>query len=73
MDYSWMPYFGGFGIFPLLCLLFMAVMMIACGGMLFRFCHGGRRGNRHDTAHQVGDRRGVEVKSVKTDDYRAID
>ena len=73
MDLSGMPYFSGFGIFPILCRLFMAIMMIGCGGMLFRFCHGGRRGNGRDTARQVGDRRGVEVKSVKTDDYHAID
>ena len=42
MDFSWTPHFGMFWIFPLLCLLFMAFMMIGCGGMLSRFGHGGR-------------------------------
>ena len=40
MDFSWTPYFNGFWIFPLLCLLFMAVMMIGCHGMRFRCGHG---------------------------------
>ena len=30
MDFSWMPHFGMFWTFPLLCLLFMALMMIGC-------------------------------------------
>ena len=49
MDFSWMPSFGMFWIFPLLCLLFMAFMMIGCGGMLFRFRHGGRHGDGRET------------------------
>lgn len=28
-------YFNGFWIFPLLCLLFMAIMMLGCRGMRF--------------------------------------
>ena len=50
MDFSWVPNFGGFWILPLLCLLFMAVMMIACSGMLFRCRHGARRGEGHEMA-----------------------
>jgi uncharacterized membrane protein len=56
MDFNWMPYFGGFWIFPLLCLLFMAVMMIACHGMSFRCGHRARGGNDHETARQTEDR-----------------
>lgn len=44
MDFSWTPYFNGFWIFPLLCLLFMVVMMFACHGMWTR-C--GRGSSRH--------------------------
>ena len=40
MDFSWAPYFNGFWISALLCLLFMAVMMIGCHGMRFRCGHG---------------------------------
>lgn len=59
MDFSWMPYFGGFSIFPLLCLLFMAVMIIGCGGMLFRSGHGGGSGDGRETARQTLERRYV--------------
>ena len=51
MDFNWMPYFSGFWIFPLLCLIFMAIMMIACGGMRFRF------GHRRETAREILERR----------------
>ena len=50
MDFSWASYFNGFWIFPLLCLLFMAIMMIACGAMLFRCGRGARSGDRSETA-----------------------
>jgi hypothetical protein len=43
MDFSWAPYFSAFWIFPLLCLLLMALMTIACRGMRFR-CGGGEIG-----------------------------
>ena len=39
---EWMSYLGGFWIFPLLCLLFMALMMLMCGRVMFPRCHGGR-------------------------------
>ena len=39
MDFNWMPYFYGSWMFPLLCLLFMVVMMIGCRGMRFRCSH----------------------------------
>ncbi len=38
MDFSWPSFFGGFWLFPILCLLFMAIMMLICGGMLSRLC-----------------------------------
>jgi hypothetical protein len=44
MDFSWMPYFGGSWIFPLLCLLFMALMVFGCFTMLSR---GGCGCSRH--------------------------
>ena len=33
---DWTAYFNGFWIFPLFCLLFMALMMLGCRGMSFR-------------------------------------
>lgn len=54
MDFSWTPYFHGFWIVPLLCLLFMAIMMIACRAMPFRSGHGKHRG---ETARQILERR----------------
>ena len=57
MDFSWMPHFGLFWIFPLLCLLFMAFMVLGCGGMLSRFSHGGRHGEERETPRQILDRR----------------
>ncbi|HEY5898885.1 MAG TPA: hypothetical protein VIV54_15055 [Burkholderiales bacterium] len=41
MDFTWFPHMGGFWIFPLFCLIFFAVMLLACGGMLLRARHGG--------------------------------
>ena len=43
MNFDWMPYLGGLWIFPLLCLAFMAIMMLACGGMM-RGRHRSRSG-----------------------------
>ncbi len=41
-------YFNGFWIFPLLCFLFMALMMVfGCHGMRFGCGHGG--------SHRAGD------------------
>ncbi len=54
MDFSWTSYFGGFWLFPLFCLLFMAIMMMACGGMLFRFRHGARSGDGRVTGCHCG-------------------
>jgi hypothetical protein len=42
MDFNWMPYFNGFWILPLLCLLFMAIMMLGCRGTAWRFGRGDR-------------------------------
>lgn len=57
MDFSWTPYIHWFWIFPLLCLLFMAIMMIACRTMPFRSGHGAQRGDRGETARQILERR----------------
>ena len=53
---DWTSYFSGFWIFPILCFLFMAVMMIGCGGMLFRFRHGASRGDDGQAACPCGSR-----------------
>jgi putative membrane protein len=57
MDFSWTPYFSEFWILPLLCMLFLAVMMIGCGGTMFRSFHGARSGEGRETARQVLERR----------------
>ena len=59
MDFSWAPCLGAFWILPLLCFAFMAVMMIACGGMMFRFRHGARSGDGPETARATLERRYV--------------
>jgi hypothetical protein len=51
MDVSWFSYMNGFWVFPLLCFVFMALMMIMCGGsMWFRFGHRTRSGSGGETA-----------------------
>jgi uncharacterized membrane protein len=58
MDFSWMPYMNGFWIFPLLCLIFMALMItFACGGMRFRLGHRDRSSHAGETARQILERR----------------
>lgn len=62
MDFTWMPYFSGFWIFPLLCMVFMVAMMIAMfrrGGacMPFGGAHRARSGGEGETARQIVDRR----------------
>jgi hypothetical protein len=50
MDFSWTPTLSGFWIFPLLCLLFMAIMMIGCHAMRFRCGHRAQCGDhQHET------------------------
>ncbi len=55
MDFSlgtlfcWIP--------PLLCLAFIAAMMIGCSSMLFRFRNGARSGDGRETVRQIVDRR----------------
>ena len=71
MDFSWTPHFGMFWIFPLLCLLFMAFMMIGCGGMLSRFGHGGRPGDGRETARQILERRYVSGE-ISKEQYDAM-
>ena len=57
MEYSWMPYFTGFWIFPILCMLFMLIMMFACGRMFFRGGHRPGSNARGDTPRDILDRR----------------
>ncbi len=57
MDFSWLPYMNGFWIFPLFCLLFMAITMIAGCGMWFRFGHRTRSGNGREPVPQILERR----------------
>jgi hypothetical protein len=57
MDFSWMPYFNAFWIFPLLCFFFMVIMMAGCHGMRFRRGHGARNSDRSETARQILERR----------------
>ena len=57
MDFSWTPHLGMLWAFPLLCLAFMALMMIGCGGVLSRFGHGGRHGNDGETIRRILERR----------------
>ena len=55
MDLSWMSYFGTFWVFPVLCLVFMIVMMIACGALMFRFGHCGRSFRCSESPSRVTD------------------
>ncbi len=57
MDFTWMPYFSGFWIIALFCLVFMAVMMIVCRGMQRRCCCGARSGDNRATGRQGLERR----------------
>ncbi len=56
MDFNWAPYFT-FWIFPLLCFVFMALMMIACGGMFLRGRHRAHSRDAGETTRQILDRR----------------
>ena len=62
MDFTWAPYFTGVWIFPLLCLIFMAAMMVmmfrrGSGCMPVGGGHRGRTANDGETARQILDRR----------------
>ena len=57
MDFGWTTYFNGFWVLPLLCFLFMAVMMIAFFGMRFlghRGSHAGCCGRADAREEQPG-------------------
>lgn len=56
MDFIWASFFNGFWIFPLLCLLFMAIMMIGCRGMRFGCGHGGWKQRSAQDGAQPTDR-----------------
>jgi putative membrane protein len=62
MDFNWAAYSTGAWIFPLLCLIFMVVMMIMMfrrggGCMPFSGGHRGPIANVEETARQILDRR----------------
>lgn len=71
MDYSWMPYFNGFWIFPVLCMLFMLIMMFGCGRMFFRGGHRPGSSARGDTPRDILDRRYASGEIGK-DQYEAM-
>ena len=52
---DWFYNLNGFWIFALLCVLFMAIMMIACHGMRFRCGHcSWQQRARHDGSEHPG-------------------
>ena len=63
MDTPWGFYFPTFWLFPLFCLIFMVVMMFMMfwrgrfGCMHFGGGTGHRTDDRHETSHQILDRR----------------
>ena len=62
MDFTWMPYFGGFWIFPLLCMVFIGGhddRHVRRGGscMPFGGADRARSGGEGETARQIVDRR----------------
>jgi putative membrane protein len=67
---DWLPYVSGFWIFPVFCLLFMAIMMIGCHAMPFRFGHGARHADRGETGELL-DRRYARGEIGK-DQYEAM-
>lgn len=72
MDFSWSN-FSGLWIFPLLCLVFMVVMMIGGRCTPFRFGHGHRTGHHRDTAHEIVDRRYATGEIEEHDAMRRIE
>jgi uncharacterized membrane protein len=56
MDFNWWPYMSGLWIFPLLCMVFMVVMMVVGGRMCFGFRHR-RSGRVHESARDILQRR----------------
>jgi uncharacterized membrane protein len=62
MDFYWTPYFNSFWIFPILCFLFMVVVMLACGSMLFRR-HGHQYRDTGDNA--AGSQRLSEASDAR--------
>ena len=47
MDWNWTSCFGGFWMFPLFFVLFIALMALACFGMRSRCGHGGTKADSH--------------------------
>ncbi len=54
---DWFYNLNGFWIFALFCPLFMAIMMLGCFGMRFRFGHSGRSCHGRETARNILERR----------------
>ena len=71
MDFGWMPHFNNFWwMFPL-GLLFMGILMLACGRMFF---HGGRRtwrAGNGETPREILDRR-YATGEIGKDQYDAM-
>jgi putative membrane protein len=57
MDFNWTPYLGAWWIFPLLCLVFMAIMMFGRGCMPWHVGRRVRGGDGAATARDILDRR----------------
>ena len=57
MDFTWTPYFNAFWVFPLLCLIFMAIMMFRRGCTPFRGGHRTQDGDGGESARRILDRR----------------
>lgn len=68
---DWFYPLNGFWIFPLLCLLFMALMMLGCRGMLFGFGHGGASRHGRESARDILERRYASGE-ISKEQYEAV-
>lgn len=59
MDFSWTSTFNGFWFFPLLCLVFMALMMFACHGRSSGCGRCGRSADRRPDPNDQAPRPGA--------------
>lgn len=57
MNFDWTPYFSAFWILPIVCLIFMAIMMFGRGCLSSHAGHRSRRGDGGETAREILDRR----------------
>lgn len=71
---EWLYNLNGFWIFPLFCLLFMALMMLGCRGMRFGFGHGGASCRGREGSGDFGAplrERGDQQRATRGDAARA--